>query len=495
MNILLTNPPSEIDGKVFKRAGVRWPAVGRRYKDVRDPSRYVPFPFFLAYTAAILREKGFNVSVIDAAALQMPEDHFFSEIKSRKPDIIVSETSTPTINLDLKYAKIMKDLTESLILLTGPHASVFPQDMLKHDYVDYVAIGEYELTVTEVIEKLDLGKSLNGIKGLAFKDDGKINVNEKRPLIDPLDQLPYPARDLFPIDTDPDIGLYWDGMAGRNYPAIKLQTSRGCPFHCNYCLWTQVIYPGKYREFSSKRVVDEMEYVIEHFGAKMIYFDDDTFTASKDHVFNICRELKERRIEVPWAAMCDAIVTTREMIKEMSESGCTTTMFGLESADPSVLKRIGKPLNLEKLKKVLEWCHEFGMETHVTNCYGMTGDTIENMKKTLEFTKKLDVDSLQCSIAIPYPGTRFYNEAKEKGWLITNKWEEFDGRPVVTYPNLSAREIEEMCEIASKEFMKSKRRDPRWLYRVASRRFKQDGINGLIKSGLKYANLVIERKY
>ena len=495
MKILLTNPPSEIDGKVFKRAGVRWPAVGSRYEHPRDPNRYVPFPFFLAYTAAILRKKGFTVSVIDAAALQMPEHQFFTEVKLRNPDVVVLETSTPTINLDLKYAKIMKERTDAKVLLTGSHATVFPQDMLKHDYVDYVALGEYELTVVELVEKLDSGKSLNDIKGLAFKDRNKIEINERRPLIDPLDQLPYPARDLFPIDTDPDIGLYWDGMAGRNFPAIKVQSSRGCPFHCNYCLWTQVIYPGKYREFSPKRVVDEMEFVIENFGAKMIYFDDDTFTADKNHVLNICRDIKERNVDIPWAAMCDAIVTTREMIKAMSEAGCTTTMFGLESADPAILKRIGKPLNLGKLKEVWKWGRKFGFETHVTNCYGIAGDTVETMQKTIEFTKKLDADSLQCSVAIPYPGTRYYNEVKEKGWLTTDNWEKFDGRPIVNYPNLSIEEIKDISRYASQEFRKAKRRDIKWLYNAARRRFKQDGIKGIIKSAFRYTTLIVKGQY
>lgn len=495
MKILITNPPSEINGRVFKRAGVRWPAVGNRYEGPRDPTRYVPFPFFLAYTAAILREKGFNVSVIDAAAIQMPEDLFFPEVRLRKPDIIVMETSTPTLNLDLKHAKKMKEQNGSKIVLTGPHATVFPKDMLRNDFVDYVAMGEYESTVSELVEKLDLNESVAEIKGLAYTDGGEIKINERRPLIDPLDQLPYPARDLFPIDTDPDIGLYWDGMAGRYYPAVKVQTSRGCPFHCNYCLWTQVIYPGKYREFSSKRVVDEIEYVMEIFGAKMIYFDDDTFTASKDHVFSICLEMQERQLKISWAAMCDAIVTTREMIKAMSEAGCVTAMFGLESADPAILKRIGKPLDLEKLKDVLKWCHEFGIETHVTNCYGMTGDTIETMKKTHEFTKRLDVDSLQCSIAIPYPGTRFYDEAQEKGWLVTTNWDEFDGRPIVNYPNLSIQQIEEMRNLASEEFLKAKRRDPKWLYNASLRRYRQDGMMGLLSSTLKYLKLIITGQY
>lgn len=495
MRILLVNAPSELGGKFFKRAGVRWPALGDKYKNPKDPGRYVAFPFFLAYTAALLRNNKHDVFAIDAVALQMDEKRFYSEVLKRVPELTVLETSTPTISLDLKYAEWIKGKTGSKIALVGPHASVFPGDMLSHEFVDFVGIGEYEKTIEELAEKLEKKQPLDNVRGLAFKKKEKIVVNERRELIDPLDDLPYPARDIFPIDDAPDIGIYWDGICS-NYPAVKVAASRGCPFGCNYCLWTQVMYPGqKYRVFSAKRVVDEIEHVIKKYGAKEIYFDDDTFTGNREHAIAVCREIKKRGLSIPWSAMCDAIITTRDMIKEMSEAGCKAIMFGLESADEEVLKKIGKPLDLEKMKKVLSWCREFNITTRVTNCFGMTGDTEKSIRKTFEFASKLPTDSVQFSVAIPYPGTRFYNEVKEKGYLDEEKWEAFDGRALVSYPHLSSARISELAKKYSQEYHHVKRRNLSWVLNASKRVLRESGFNGLISRISKNLGRLIRGEY
>jgi len=494
MKVLLTNPPSEMNGKIYKRAGVRWPAPGHRYEHFRDPKRYVSFPFFLAYAASVLRNDGNVVYAIDAVALQMDEKTFYKKVKKRSPDLIIQETSTPTIELDLKIAKKMKKLTNAKIVFVGAHASVYPEDMLKNEPVDYVAIGEYEYTVRELVQKLNRSQKIDHVKGIAFKKRGKVIVNARRLLIDPLDDLPFPARDIFPIDDEPDIELYQDGM-GKVAPEVKLLSSRGCPFRCNYCLWIQVIYPGKYRMHSAKRVVDEIEYVINNCGAKSIYFDDDTFTANPKHVLDICSEIKKRGIKITWAAMCDAIAITEEMVRAMSEAGCRTAMFGLESADEDILKRIGKPLDLKKIRQVVNWYHKYNIMTHVTNCYGLTGDNHKTMKKTLEFTCALGVDSCQFSFAIPYPGTRYFDEAKKKGWLKKCEWNEFGDRAIVSYPELSAEEIKDWCMYASQYYRKSRRRDIGWLYRAARRKYDCDGLAGLFVSVKNYAKMAIQGRY
>ncbi len=481
MRVLLVNAPSERDGKFFKRAGVRWPAPGHKYKDSKDPGRYVAFPFFLAYTAALLKESGNSVYAIDAVALQMNETDFYKAVKKRSPELTVIETATPTISLDLKYAEWIKKNTNSKIILVGPHASVFPKEMLRHKFIDYVAIGEYEKTVEELVEKLSKSEQVNKVKGLAFKKSGKPVVNKRREIIQPLDQLPFPARNLFPIDSRPDIGLYWDGIC-THYPAIKVATSRGCPFNCNYCLWTQVMYPGrKFRVFSAKRVADEIEHVIKKYGAKEIYFDDDTFTGNREHALGICRELKKRKIKIPWSAMCDAIVTTEEMIREMSEAGCKSIMFGLESADPKVLKKVGKPIDLEYIKKVLDWCNKYKIVTRITNCYGVTGDSEESIRKTFEFSSSLPVHSVQVSAAIPYPGTRFYNEVKKEGSLTEKDWDNYDGRQLVSYPQLSGEKISQLAKELSEKYHRRKRRNPRWLVNAAKSVWREFGLKGLLK--------------
>lgn len=481
MRILIANPPSILEGQNYCRAGARWPSKKTLYEDYKDIGRYTPFPFFLAYTSALLKGDTHNMFVIDASTLLMRDEEFFSEIEKRKPiDVVIIETATPTINYDLQYAKKIKEATGAKIVFVGSHVSVFPEQMLKNDFIDFVAIGEYEYIVKELVQKLETRQNISKIKGLGYKFRGVIKINERRPLIEPLDSLPYPDRDSFPIDTQPDFSVYWDGFC-EIYPALQMVSTRGCPFNCDYCLWTQVMYPGrKYRMFSAKRVVDEMELLINKYNAKEIYFDDDTFTANKKHVLEICDEINKRKIKIPWCAMADCMISDREMVEAMAKAGCIALKFGVESIVPEVLKKIDKPITIEKVLQFAKWCREFKIRSHATFCFGMIGDTLETMQKTLDFACRLDVDSVQFSRAIPYPGTRFFNLARSEGWLKENNWSNYDGRALVSYPDLSAQQIEKFHKKSDEIWKKAKIKDSKWVLRRIIRTYNYRGIGGVI---------------
>ncbi|MFH0830239.1 MAG: radical SAM protein [Candidatus Aenigmatarchaeota archaeon] len=491
MRILITNPPTNMGDISFVRAGARWPAMKTKAGVKSSQSRYAPFPFFLAYTSAFLKGDGHETFVIDAPALEMEDETFNQELKKRAPlNLAIVETSTPTIGIDLKHAAKIKELTGAKICLVGPHASVFPEQLLKENpFIDFIAMQEYEMTVKELAGCMASGQRYSMVSGLAFRAGNTIHVNEKRPLIEPLDQLPFPDRDSFPIDDAPDMSVYWDGFCERK-PALQMVATRGCPFNCNYCLWTQVLYPGRhYRMFSAKRVVDEMELLASKYGAKEIYFDDDTFTGNRQHVVDICNEIIGRKMNISWSCMGDAIIPDRELLALMKKAGCKGMKFGIETACPEVWKCIGKPLTREKLFDFAKWTHELGFKTHGTVCFGLTGDTKETMEETLRFVSRLDVDTVQFSIAIPYPGTRFYDEAVKKGWLIGKAWWEHDGRGLVNYPDLKADEIEKIFNRATYEFNRSHIKKPKWVLRRGVRALSVNGPSGLfylIRRGSKY---------
>ncbi len=470
MRVLLANPPcrEDIDEKYerfFIRAGSRWPfSVIKKKNEKMD---YVPFPFYLAYTAALLESENFDVSVIDAIPLNLTLEDFVDKAISTRPDIILFETATPTIYHDLKIAKLLKEKTSALIALSGAHVTTFPKETLEEsEYVDYILTREYELNFVDLVKKLNEGKDISDVPGLAYRNNGKILINPNKELVD-LDKLPFPARHLFPSNDCNDMNLYWDGFC-QYKPAIQMHASRGCPFHCNFCLWNQVMYEnGKYRMFAPERVVDEMEDVIEKYGAKEIYFDDDTFTANKKHVLSICREIKKRGLDINWSCMGDAMITDKEMIDAMADAGCIGMKFGVESGDQEVLKAIKKPVNLNKVKEVSRWCAEKGIKTHATFTFGLSGETKESMEKTLKFAKELDVDSVQFSITTPFPGTRYYEELDEKGLLLTKDWSAYDGACsfVAKNPNLTHEEIEDFCKKASGRWLKHKIKDLNWVRR------------------------------
>lgn len=488
MRVLIANPPTVLGDRVYCAAGARWPAKRIKTELKYDPNRYAPFPFFLAYTSALLKREGHKVNVIDAATLQMQQDEFLHAVNQRKPEMVVIETSTPTINLDLAYSKMVKELTGSKIMLVGPHASLFPAELLQENvFVDYIGVGEYEFTVLDVANALDKGQSVENVLSLGFRN-GTVKVNPKRIAPD-INLLPYPDRDAFPIDNDPDVKVYWDGFCELD-PCVQMVASRGCPFNCDFCLWTQIMYPGRrFRRFDVARVVDEIEHVVEKYGAKEIYFDDDTITGHREHIVEISNEISRRGLDVPWCAMTDSMVTTREMLQAMAKAGCVGVKFGVESANPQVLKNIDKPIKLEKTLQYAKWCREFEMKTHATFSFGLTGETRESMQETLKFACKLDVDTVQFSVTIPYPGTRFYETAKQNGWLVAKGWEDFDGRPVVSYPNLPLQEITEFHSKAQPVFNRAKVRNPVWVMRRAMRTLKYKGPKdfvNLAKRGMKY---------
>lgn len=471
MKVLLANPPCKqvIDTKhekYFVRAGSRWPHSSIKRKN--EPPHYVPFPFFLAYTAALLLEDDFSVEVIDGVALDMTREDFLERVLSIGPGIILFETTTPTINHDLSLIKEIKKHIQPKIILCGTHATIFAEALLKQSpHIDYIILGEYELGALSLMRSLREEKSIESMRGIAYREEENIVVGKRCSPIDPLDELPFPARHLFPQNSAPDMGMYWDGFC-QNRPAIQMHTSRGCPYRCYFCLWNQVMYDsGKYRLFSSVRVVDEIEEVMERYNAREIYFDDDDFTIKRSHVLNICREIKRRNLKIKWSCMGDAINLDEEEIHEMALSGCIGMKFGVESGSLKILERIGKPVNLERVRQISRWCAKYGIKTHATFSLGLLGETRETIRQSLDFAKHLDVDTIQVSICTPFPGTSFYEMAVREGIMKYSSWEEFDGKSkeLLQYGNLRGEEIEKLRRDFFRQWLQRKLCSPAWLIR------------------------------
>lgn len=473
MKVFLANPPCRIpigkgEEKFFVRAGSRWPfSVTKKFSEKPE---YIPFPFYLAYTAAILESKKHQVIVDDGVATNETENNFLEKVLNDHPQIILFETSTPTIDYDLNLIKkIKKNNRDIIVCLAGTHITTFAGEVLKeNEQVNFAFLSEYELSFAQLVESLSEHRhnKISDIAGLAFRKNDRI-VIKKPELIDPLDELPFPARHLFPNNANPDPTIYWDGFC-QYKPAIQMHASRGCPFRCNFCLWNQVMYRNsKYRFFSAKRVVDEMEEVIRKYQAKEIYFDDDTFTANKKQVLSICKEIKRRELRVNWSVMGDAMVTDKEMVEVMADAGCIGIKFGVESGNREILKHIEKPINFEKLKEFTNWCAKKKIKTHATFTFGLSGETKKTMRETLDLAKNLDVDSVQFSLTIPFPGTRYYDEVKNKGLLINRNWEDFDGSSdsVIRFEGLDKKEVIDFYQKASGQWLSYKIKKPKWLWR------------------------------
>lgn len=476
MRVLLANPPARVDlgngfERYFVRAGSRWPFsfVKRREHVVG----YVPFPFYLAYSAALLHRNGHEVHVIDSVPLNHTEEDFLDEAATIRPELVMIESSTPTFDLDVRLVAALRERVPGAVLcMSGSHVSVFPKESLAQAKVDVVFRQEYELSLSRFVEAWGrrCGRTRAGlgqIPGLAFIDEsnGEYVEIKAEPIMD-LDALPFPKRDIFPSNKVHDMGCYWS--RANPQPVIQMHSSRGCPFRCNFCLWNKVIYDwGKYRVFSAKRVVDEMEYLRDTYGTKEVYFDDDTFSGTRHHVLDFCGELRRRKLGMRWLAMGDMIITDEKMLKEMAETGCVLFKFGVESGDPEVLKTVGKPVDLEKLLEMVRLCAKLGIQTHATFSYGLLGDTTESIRRTFDYACKLDVDSVQFSISTPFPGTPYYDKAQKDGLLRTESWEHFDGgrNSVVRLKDVDQSWLEEFYQTSLSRWLLHKLVKPHWVWR------------------------------
>jgi radical SAM superfamily enzyme YgiQ (UPF0313 family) len=295
---------------------------------------YIPFPFFLAYAAALLKSAGKETKLVDAIAEDIREEAYIDKAVSYKPDLLIAEVSTPSLKEDLRIIeRIKKTIPDCKIALSGPHASIFPKQIMnEHFFVDFVLIGEYELTALELAGYLEQNNSLGGINGLVWRKGQDVQVNDKRGTLDNLDSLPWPERKDVPIYK------YNDAFAGLPAPNVQLWSSRGCPFKCIFCLWPQTMYgDNRYRLRNAEDVVNEMEWLINHYGFKAVYFDDDVFNINRQHVLDICKWIKIKQIKTPWAAMARVDFMDEELLRVMQGSGLCAIKYGIESGSRRIL--------------------------------------------------------------------------------------------------------------------------------------------------------------
>lgn len=426
MKIILANPSCKLDlGKKYEkyyiRAGSRWPHSG--VKKQGTIPHYLPFPFYLACSAALLKKSGFDVHAVDAVALDMPEESFLKYLSDIKPDLLFFEVTTPTINYDLKLINTIKTRIPSIIVaIGGAHATTFADQLIGDTpSIDFILKGEYEIALNDLAISIR-DNSCRQDRGVIAKDSKDLSQNGA------LYNFPFPAYDMFPSNNNPDPTLYWDGFCQMS-PAIQIQSSRGCPYRCNFCLWNSVIYGhGPYRTIDPVRVVDQMEYLVKEYKAKEIYFDDDSFTIDRNHVVAVCTELVRRNIDVKWSCMADVAGLDEQLLRIMAQAGCIGIKFGVESGSKKVLQGVGKPVNLEKVGKIVSCCRSLRIKSHATFAIGLLDETEDEMKQTLRCAQNLGADSIQISIATPLPGTRFYEIVKERGGLLGKEWEAYDGK-------------------------------------------------------------------
>jgi radical SAM superfamily enzyme YgiQ (UPF0313 family) len=431
MRVVIANPPWPGEG-YGTRSNVRWPH--------RRGDKVLTFPIYLAYAVAVLEREGFGVIGIDAVDKELGIFDFVSEIKRINPKVILLEVSTPSISYDLQTAELLKEeLPETIIIFCGPHASFFHNKIIgNYIFVDVCIRGEFEFSLLDICSAIKRNEGLEKIAGITFRKRFKTIINPERNPIksEMLDNMPYPDRHFFKIEN------YQQAYYGGKKTALMI-SSRGCPYHCSFCLWPNTLTGHIYRTRSPKSIVDEIEYLIDNHKVDEIYFDDDTFTIDAKRVKLICKEILRRKIKIPW--LCNARVDNVdfETLKIMREAGCREAFYGLESGSDEILREISKGIDTKKLFKAIRMTQKAGIVASGSFVIGLPKESHKTIKETLKFAKKAHADYVQFTLASPFPGTKLFEEVKRKGLLHINSWEDLDGchGPILSTEYLSKNEL------------------------------------------------------
>jgi magnesium-protoporphyrin IX monomethyl ester (oxidative) cyclase len=460
MKILLINPPQTF------------------YPGSDQPAGNLPLG--LMYIAAVLEKSGYQTEILDAF---MTDDEFqkkgeitnvgmsFERIKQQinwhKPDIIgIAGPFTCQIDKSIKISSLAKEFdTNILTVVGGPHVTTMPKEFLEEaKTVDIAVTGEGEYAMLDIAKYFEDKKQLSEILGIAYRKNGQIIVNFPRPFIKNLDELPYPAYNL--VNIEQYLSPKKIGYRSFRNRAISMITSRGCPFKCCFCS-VHLHMGSEFRANSANYVVNHIQYVVDKFKVRNIFFEDDNLTFDIPRFEAICDGIIEKKIKIGWETPngVRADCLNLNLLQKMKKSGCQSVFFGVESGDQQILTNvICKNLDLNRVMEVAKMAREIGLKTGGFYIIGFPGEKKENMIKTVDFAlmlkRNFDV-GMHLFIATPSYGTRLYEECRAKGYIEEDlTWNSFaearqpKGMPLISTEDFTSEEVKEIAAKALEEYKK-----------------------------------------
>ncbi len=445
MKIYLLNPPF-MDG--FVRCG-RWQGVKARGKTLY-------YPIWLAYATGVLEEKGYDVRLVDAIARKWSNEETLHDIKKFRPDMLVVDTNFSSMVNDVKLAVDVKNkLNNSLVtVIVGPPAAVYTEKFLLELGADIVARKEIDFTLPEIVEVLEEKRELASVLGISYVNDGLVIHNPERPYLtsEELNDLPFVSK---VYKRHLNISDYW--LDHTLNPMVQIITSRGCPNLCTFCSWPENLMGRKFRARSPRNIADEIEWILNNLSeVKEVFFEDDAFTINKKRVIEFTNEIQKRNLKFNWSCQARANLDY-ETMRMMKDSGCRLLDVGFESGSNTMLKNMKKGLTVERAEKFTADAKKAGLLILADFMFGLPGETQDTMSQTVKFINEIKPNLLQIAVATPIPGTQFYEEVKEKGYLLEDdpsKTIDDNGfqKCLVSYPNLSSQELEKAVDSALKGY-------------------------------------------
>lgn len=366
-------------------------------------------PLGILYLASFLKNKNISVAVIDGVIKGYSLEELLKEILRHDPGIVGLSAMTCQSLPVLEIAKELRKRKPALkIIVGGHHINATKGELFQFtNDVDFLFYGEGEKELYNLITSLDNHQPLEAVRGLIFKRDGKIVVNEPPLPIMDLDELPFPDLDLLDINE-------YDIYYAKSLPMTSLLASRGCPFSCIYCS-AAMVQGKKFRRRSPRNVADEIEHNYKKYGIRQFAIKDSTFTADKQWVYDICAEIEERNLKIHWTCNSRANLLDEDLLRVMKKSGCYFIAFGIESGSQKILDILQKGITVQEIRDGLALCKKTGMKRIGTFMIGNPTENETDALETLRMIKSLDLDLAFTFATIAYPGTPIYD------WAVANK--------------------------------------------------------------------------
>ena len=395
-------------------------------------------PTDLMYLAAIAEQCGYEAIIRDYSL----GGDFITDLRTFVPDYLVANIATPTFKTDMETVAHAKELNPNLITIVkgAPFLTYSDNVIYENPFIDYVIIGEPELTLKDILN----GVPNEEIKGICYQENFQGIKNELRPFNNNLDDLPFPARHLI------DNSIYKRPDNGKVQAVIKV--SRGCPFHCFFCLATPV--SGlKVRTRSAENIISEIKECVEKYGIKNFLFWSDIFNFDRKWTIDLCEKIIKSGLKITWSANTRANTMDEEMAVLMYKAGCRLVSIGVESGSQEILNHIGKKITLEEVRKTVKILKRNKIKIYNYFVLGLPWETEKTAEETIKFAIELDSDFVSFYTATPLPGTKFFAYAMLNRLAEANM--NFDNAyyvPSVRSHSLSKERIFEIHKSAVKRF-------------------------------------------
>lgn len=404
-------------------------------------------PVTLATTAAVLREDGFAVELIDSTVEEIDWVGLKQAIAEYDPWMVVINTATPSIESDLGVASLVHEVNPAIhTIALGIHVTALPDDSFELDpHIEMLARGEPEYTIRDAARALRDGQDLDSVLGLSYRDpEGAVHHNDKRQFIDDLDKLPFPAWDLI------DFSLYRMPFSGK--PFLLVASARGCPYACTFCA-NKAFYGARLRRRTPGRIVDEIEWIVKTYGITDFLFWSESFTNDQGYAIATAEEIMQRGLDIDWVCNSRVDTVSPRLLRTIKQAGCWMIGYGIESGSQEVLDRVRKGTSLTDAVQAVRMAHEVGLEVTGHCMLGFPGETEETMQSTIDFAKFLELDYAQFYCAVAFPGSPLYQKCEENGWLDAADWKYFEQNfSVIRTLELTPEQVMQARESAFRQF-------------------------------------------